>query len=44
MAWNEGNLAPNSDLVVATPGWLEMQERACLPAPTPNCLQNPAET
>jgi len=44
MAWNEGSMAPNSDLVVATPGWLEMQERDCLPVATPGCLQNPAET
>ena len=36
-------MAPNSDLVVATPGWQEMQTRDCVLLATPGCLQNPAD-
>lgn len=42
MAWTEGSMAPNNDLVAATEGWQEVLARDCLPAPTPGCLANPA--
>jgi hypothetical protein len=43
MAWTEGSMAPNNDLVAATEGWQRLQARDCLPAPTPGCVDNPAE-
>ncbi|MCX7287720.1 MAG: hypothetical protein NTW20_09215 [Rhodobacterales bacterium] len=43
MAWTEGSMAPNNDLVAATEGWQGLQARDCLPTPTPGCVDNPAE-
>jgi hypothetical protein len=42
LAWTEGSMAPNSDLVVATEGWQDLLTRDCLPAPVPGCIANPA--
>ena len=42
MAWNEGSMAPNNDLVAATSGWQAVQARDCVPTPTPGCIANPA--
>lgn len=42
MAWNEGSMAPNNDLVAASPGWQDMLARDCLPVAAPGCLANPA--
>jgi hypothetical protein len=43
MAWTEGSMAPNNDLVASSPGWQELLARDCLPTPTPGCVANPAE-
>lgn len=42
MAWTEGSMAPNNDLVAATEGWQSVLTRDCLPDPAPGCLANPA--
>jgi hypothetical protein len=43
MAWDEGSMAPNNDLIAASEGWQELLTRDCLPDRTPGCLANPAE-
>ncbi len=42
LAWTEGSMAPNNDLVAATDGWQDVLARDCLPDPVPGCLANPA--
>jgi hypothetical protein len=42
MAWDEGSMAPNNDLIAASEGWQTMLNRDCLPDPLPGCLANPA--
>ncbi len=42
MAWNEGSMAPNNDLIAASQGWQEILTRDCLPDPVPGCLAHPA--
>jgi hypothetical protein len=42
MAWTEGSMAPNNDLIAATEGWQEVLARDCMPEPSPGCLANPA--
>ena len=42
MAWNEGSMAPNNDLIAASQGWQDILSRDCLPDPVPGCLANPA--
>lgn len=44
LAWTEGSMAPNNDLVAASPGWQEILTRDCLPEAAPGCLANPAAT
>jgi hypothetical protein len=43
LAWSEGSMAPNNDLIAASEGWQELLARDCLPDPAPGCLKNPAE-
>ena len=43
MAWTEGSMAPNNDLVAATEGWQSLMALDCLPVATPGCVANPAE-
>lgn len=43
LAWDEGSMAPNNDLIAASDGWQEMLARDCLPTATPGCLANPAD-
>lgn len=42
-AWTEGSMAPNNDLIAASDGWQQLLAQDCIPAPSPGCLQNPAE-
>lgn len=45
-AWKEGSFAPNSDVILTSPGWAAVTMRDCFPAahyPTV-CDQNPAST
>jgi hypothetical protein len=42
MAWDEGSMAPNNDLIAATEGWQDLLARDCLPVPAPGCVANPA--
>jgi hypothetical protein len=42
MAWTEGSMAPNNDLVAASAGWQEVLARDCVPDHAPGCLGNPA--
>jgi hypothetical protein len=43
MAWNEGSMAPNNDLIAASDGWQDILTRDCLPDRFPGCLANPAD-
>lgn len=45
LAWEEGSFAPNSDVVLTSPGWAEVTAKDCFPAETaaPDCLVNPAK-
>jgi hypothetical protein len=43
MAWREGSMAPNNDLIAASDGWQEILARDCVPVPEPGCLANPAD-
>lgn len=43
MAWTEGSMAPNNDLIAASEGWQDMLTRDCVPDPFADCLANPAE-
>lgn len=41
--WDEGSFAPNSDVILVSPGWQALLERDCLPDPTlQDCVKNPA--
>jgi hypothetical protein len=42
LAWSEGSMAPNNDLVAGSEGWQAMLARDCLPDRVPGCLENPA--
>lgn len=42
--WTEGSFAPNSDVIVTSPGWLQAEAADCVPVPTPGCDPNPALT
>jgi hypothetical protein len=42
MAWDEGSMAPNNDLIAASDGWQALLGQDCVPAPTPGCIANPA--
>jgi hypothetical protein len=42
MAWNEGSMAPNDNLVASTAGWQALATQDCLPTPSPGCIANPA--
>lgn len=41
--WEEGSFAPNSDVVLTSPGWAEVTAIDCLPALISPCLANPAQ-
>lgn len=43
-AWNEGSFAPNSDVILASPGWAEATARDWFPAAFDGCDPNPANT
>ncbi|AZL60337.1 hypothetical protein EI545_16815 [Tabrizicola piscis] len=43
MAWDEGSMAPNNDLIAASDGWQAILAQDCVPDPTPGCLENPAD-
>ncbi len=43
MAWDEGSMAPNNDLIAASEGWQALLAADCIPDPVPGCLANPAE-
>lgn len=42
LAWNEGSMAPNNDLIAASDSWQLLLTQDCIPTPTPGCIQNPA--
>lgn len=42
-AWVEGSFAPNSDVILMSPGWAEVTEDDCFPAVPEDCSQNPAK-
>jgi hypothetical protein len=41
-AWNEGSFAPNSDVIITSPGWTRLVATDCVPEKTDGCLKNPA--
>lgn len=42
--WVEGSFAPNSAVILASPGWAEATARDCLPTAFEGCDPNPAQT
>lgn len=44
LTWAEGSFAPNSDVILTSPGWLQAEAADCIPTPTPGCDPNPAAT
>ncbi|WP_309665032.1 hypothetical protein [Tabrizicola sp.] len=42
--WTNGSFAPNSDVILTSPGWLQAEAADCVPAPLPGCDKNPAKT
>jgi hypothetical protein len=42
MAWDKGAFAPNSDVILTSPGWAETVANDCVPTATPGCTENPA--
>lgn len=42
MAWEEGSMAPNNDLIAASEGWQALLAVDCIPDPVPGCVANPA--
>ncbi len=43
LTWTEGSFAPNSDVILTSPGWTSLVARDCVPdRPYGPCLQNPA--
>lgn len=41
-AWSTGGFAPNSAVILTSPGWQEITATDCLPDPAPGCIENPA--
>lgn len=41
-AWENGAFAPNSDVILTSPGWAETVTNDCVPTATPGCTENPA--
>ncbi|WP_225028421.1 hypothetical protein [Xinfangfangia pollutisoli] len=42
LAWSSGGFAPNSAVILTSPGWQEITATDCLPEATPGCIENPA--
>jgi hypothetical protein len=42
--WATGAFAPNSDVLLTSPGWAQVTANDCLPDPTEGCDPNPAQT
>jgi hypothetical protein len=42
-AWKEGSFAPNSDVILASPGWAEVTAQDCFPTSVDGCELNPAD-
>ncbi len=42
--WDEGSFAPNSDVILVSPGWAQVTALDCLPALIRPCDPNPAAT
>lgn len=42
LAWSTGTFAPNSAVILTSPGWQEITATDCLPEAAPGCLENPA--
>ena len=42
MAWQEGSMAPNNDLIAASDSWQALLAQDCVPVPVPGCIANPA--
>jgi hypothetical protein len=42
--WAEGSFAPNSAVILASPGWAEVTARDCFPTGMEHCDRNPALT
>ncbi len=42
MAWQEGSMAPNNDLIAASDGWQALLAVDCIPDRLPSCVANPA--
>lgn len=40
--WTEGSFAPNSDVIITSPGWTNLVAKDCVPDANPECLPNPA--
>ncbi len=46
LCWTEGSFAPNSDIIILSPGWTDLISTDCTHNPSktpPVCLRNPAE-
>jgi hypothetical protein len=43
MAWDEGSMAPNNDLIAASDGWQALLAVDCIPEAAAGCVANPAD-
>ena len=43
LAWREGSMAPNNDLIAASDGWQLLLAQDCVPDAVPGCIVNPAQ-
>ena len=42
--WEEGSFAPNTDVILVSPGWLQAEAADCIPIRAAGCDPNPALT